>query len=306
MCGLAGMFLKNANRSKADYNLIGEVISSLLVEASIRGRHATGLAIVDRDGGNTIRKSPVSAERFVSLYNYKQALNWIDNRTGALIGHTRYATKGSPLRNRNNHPIKAGTVIGTHNGSVWNDDELFDKYNLERYAEVDSEVLFRMFDVAGDDNQFFDDMLPNVRGVVSAVWSDLEFPEHVYVFKGNNPLEMVYIKDLKAYAYASTVEILLDGLEAVIPDAIVKPVKIPKWSVMRINTSNFKIKTNSARISRLSSTQTTSRGITSHGASALRSNHRAMCEALQFVKASDGSNIKVIDKDNYNKKRSSK
>ena len=58
------------------------------------------------------------------------------------MGHTRYATLGSPSINSNNHPIRTGNTIGTHNGSIYNHKELFQKYNMTRFAQVDSEAIF--------------------------------------------------------------------------------------------------------------------------------------------------------------------
>jgi hypothetical protein len=39
---------------------------------------------------------------------------------------------GNKLNNRNNHPIRAGIVIGTHNGTIYNTDHLFRRLGLPR------------------------------------------------------------------------------------------------------------------------------------------------------------------------------
>ena len=62
----------------------------------------------------------------------------------ALLGHTRWRTRGDPGNNANNHPIRAGDIVGTHNGTLYNADALFRRLRLPRFAEVDSEVIFRM------------------------------------------------------------------------------------------------------------------------------------------------------------------
>ena len=46
-------------------------------------------------------------------------------------------TRGDERVNRNNHPIRAGDVIGTHNGTIYNADYLFRRFKLRRFAEVD-------------------------------------------------------------------------------------------------------------------------------------------------------------------------
>ena len=309
MCGLAGIILKDTNRSDETYKKAGEVVSSLLKAAAIRGRHATGVAMVEKNGGQMIRKAPLSADYFTKTPIFTEAIETMDNSTGAVLGHTRFATQGSPKVNRNNHPIKAGSVVGTHNGWVSNDDELFDKFDLERFAEVDSEVLFRMYDKASNLGEFKEKMLSKVQGAVSMVWADSEFPNYIYIFKGNNPLEMVYLKEYRMFAYASTKEILIKGLVESVPNATMSWYKMDDWTMLRVDVKNFKIKKYNAQINLGARKTTTSRGITRYGAPATRlqgtgvvkhNSHRDMCESFQ--KASDGSQIRLFNHKNNNKR----
>lgn len=77
---------------------------------------------------------------------FQELLAQVDNETTILMGHTRWRTRGNEFNNRNNHPIRAGIVIGTHNGTIYNADYLFRRLGLPRYAEVDSELIFRLAD----------------------------------------------------------------------------------------------------------------------------------------------------------------
>ena len=77
---------------------------------------------------------------------FQELLGQVDNETTILMGHTRWRTRGNEFNNRNNHPIRAGIVIGTHNGTIYNADYLFRRLGLPRYAEVDSELIFRLAD----------------------------------------------------------------------------------------------------------------------------------------------------------------
>ena len=61
-----------------------------------------------------------------------------------LLGHTSWRTRGDERVNHNNHPIRAGEVIGTHNGTICNADYLFRRWKLRRFAEVNSGALFWM------------------------------------------------------------------------------------------------------------------------------------------------------------------
>jgi len=249
MCGLAGIVIEEKKRTESEMSEIQNLTGELLSAAQVRGAHASGMAIVDRDGAYLIHKRPMAAKVMVRTKEFNEAVDLIDKSTGAVICHTRYATQGSPKVNRNNHPIRTGTVIGTHNGWVSNDDELFAKYDLKRFAEVDSEVLFRMIEKSETPETFFDDMLKNVSGKVSMVWADVEKPEYVYIFKGNNPLEMVYIRRLGIIAYASTWEILIDALKWSGIGNGFERMEMKRWSVTRINTKTFKMKkTNDVKI----------------------------------------------------------
>ena len=58
-------------------------------------------------------------------------------RAALLLGHTRWRTRGDERVNSNNHPIRAGEVIGTHNGTIYNADYLFRRWKMRRFAEVD-------------------------------------------------------------------------------------------------------------------------------------------------------------------------
>lgn len=51
---------------------------------------------------------------------FQELLGQVDNETTILMGHTRWRTRGNEFNNRNNHPIRAGIVIGTHNGTIYN------------------------------------------------------------------------------------------------------------------------------------------------------------------------------------------
>ena len=86
------------------------------------------------------------AQELVYEKQFRELLGQVDNETTILMGHTRWRTRGNEFNNRNNHPIRAGIVIGTHNGTIYNADYLFRRLGLPRYAEVDSELIFRLAD----------------------------------------------------------------------------------------------------------------------------------------------------------------
>jgi len=164
MCGLAGVIFgkkrRRADLPAATYaaqagerEYLAWLFTRLLVMSECRGPHATGVAWLNRDGEHRLFKRPVPAGQFVTDKAYHKALASIDNRTTILLGHTRWRThacaakqsdaagrRGDERVNRNNHPIRAGDIIGTHNGTIYNADYLFRRFKLRRFAQVDSAI----------------------------------------------------------------------------------------------------------------------------------------------------------------------
>ena len=144
MCGLAGMLFETGRIDAATRKRRRLVMGRLLVEAQTRGKHATGLATITDEGDWRIAKRPHPAIRFVRDPAVRDVLRSMDGTVTMALGHARFATQGSTRNSLNNHPIRAGSIIGTHNGTILNADDLFEAYGLERTRKVDSEILFRM------------------------------------------------------------------------------------------------------------------------------------------------------------------
>jgi glucosamine--fructose-6-phosphate aminotransferase (isomerizing) len=90
------------------------------------------------------------------------------------IVHTRWATKGDPSVNLNNHPIDVQGIVGVHNGHVSNDDALFakiDKSVYQRQAAVDSEAAFAWL-AHGDHAKPITSRMADIRGNAALLWLD--------------------------------------------------------------------------------------------------------------------------------------
>ena len=239
MCGLAGVILKERARHEGSLAEIKRGFQNVLTSANDRGGHATGFAEITKSGEYQLVKLALPAKLFFDSEDVVKTMRGIDKTSTILMGHTRYATQGSPLWSPNNHPIRAGHVIGTHNGWVSNDDELFDRFSLSRFAEVDSEVIFRMADTSKSVDEFINERFTKIRGKASIVWCDLERPEYVYLLKGNNPLSMAYHKRLNLIVYGSTWEIVKSSFD----ENELSRMKIKENRMIRINTKTFKMVT---------------------------------------------------------------
>ena len=202
MCGLAGIILGNKKRSEDDFEWIKESMTSLLVRSQARGPHATGIAIIRRDGTYQLLKRPLPAEAFVETEEYEDVMAEIDDKVSIIMGHTRYRTIGTEKKSNNNHPIRAGKIIGTHNGTIYNAPQIADMHGLNRFADVDSEVLFRVA------NKFrnpihFKSKLKDFKGQMTAVMVNINRPEKIRIYKGNKPLSMMWLDELDIMIYAS-------------------------------------------------------------------------------------------------------
>jgi glucosamine 6-phosphate synthetase-like amidotransferase/phosphosugar isomerase protein len=51
--------------------------------------------------------------------------------TNLFLCHTRYATKGDPAENKNNHPFELGGFVFAHNGIIYYSDDFENKWGIE-------------------------------------------------------------------------------------------------------------------------------------------------------------------------------
>jgi glucosamine 6-phosphate synthetase-like amidotransferase/phosphosugar isomerase protein len=184
-----------------------------------RGTDAAGFAYIDENG--FVQKYKQEGT-FVELLRTESWMNL--SMPKILIGHTRAATQGSPKRNENNHPLTAGNYTVVHNGIVVNDDYLTLKHNLERNAEVDSEVIPSLLAKIDAENEDYDninvleDGLSMIAGSHACAMLDSREPDSMYLWRNHSPLNIVYVPDLDSIMFSSSAYPLsatLDGYEVV-------------------------------------------------------------------------------------------
>jgi len=135
VCGLAGFSL-NPNAT-VDATVLA---AALALSIESRGGHATGIAHYHpHQKAVLVTKDGVTAYEFMD-----RIMESVSPECRAAIIHTRFGTKGSSDKNENNHPIVLPGIVGVHNGIITNDEEVTKKLELDRVAEVDSEVLFHI------------------------------------------------------------------------------------------------------------------------------------------------------------------
>jgi len=211
MCGLAGLILGRKRRRCEELRVIGGVFTELLLLNQKRGTDAAGVAVVRKDGTHKLFKRPGPAAGLIADKLYAVVLD-LDNKVTAILGHTRQKTRGSEHILPNDHPIRAGACLGTHNGHLSNADRLVREFRLPRIAEVDSEVLFRLVDRSRSDAEFRP-LLARCRGRISAAFVRLGEPAKLRLLKGDMPLHAAHIPSLRAVAYASEAWMLRAALD---------------------------------------------------------------------------------------------
>lgn len=241
MCGQAGMIMGTRERGCEEIKYLQKIFIYLLLRSEERGPHATGAAWLDRSGKHRIYKRPMRASEFVREKPFAELLAGVSGRTTWFAGHTRWPTRGSHLDNRNNQPLFVGRrLAGTHNGHVANADDLFKRFKLPRFAEVDSEVIFRTADdtLAGGriDEAALVDRLSFFQGTISAVMASKLDPKRVVAIKGNKPLELRYHDDLNVIVYASDPNYLDSVL---FPDSGWQEVQIRPMSIVTFHCDSL-------------------------------------------------------------------
>ncbi len=171
MCGVAGYSLDP--RSEVDRTRAAQALLAAIAE---RGADAVGYAY--RSGGNavSVHKQRTGASQVLDRLA-------IPAHAHQVLLHVRDYTKGHPRIAANNHPVRHGAVVGVHNGTILNDDELLARHGLRRAEPgmtVDSEAIFAVADATGSRAQSFEDF----RGSMAAAWLDEREPELLYLARG--------------------------------------------------------------------------------------------------------------------------
>ena len=159
MCGIAGYSLSAS--TQVDRTLAAQALLAGIAE---RGADAVGYAYRRGTSPVTIHKQRSGASALLEQVQLPASV------TEALI-HVRDYTKGHPRIEANNHPIRHGSVVGVHNGIIFNDDDLMEQHGFERAEPemtVDSEAIFALAEA----HEAAPGALEQLRGSMATAWLD--------------------------------------------------------------------------------------------------------------------------------------
>lgn len=212
MCGILGFMGYGESIPEQAYR----AFEDMFIESESRGRNASGIGYL-KNGKLVVSKGAMSATNFLKTKEWAQVYK---DRPTSMIAHTRLTTQGSEKFNENNHPVfdpKFGWGV-VHNGTIWNDSELFGKHKLKRDGKVDSEIILRMFqkymveDVKATPAVALKRAVRNMRGAMTFAMLGEERPDSIYFYKGVNPLVFAVEPEWKVVFFASKLSFIEDAL----------------------------------------------------------------------------------------------
>ncbi len=170
MCGIAGYSL--STECDVDRTLAAQALLAGIAE---RGADAVGYAY--RNGGDVhVHKQRSGASKLLDRIEIPQ-------HASKVLVHVRDYTKGHPMIEANNHPVRHGSVVGVHNGIILNDEEILAEHGFDRAAPrmtVDSEAIFALAELTDSRPK----ALEQLRGSMAAAWIDERRDDLVYCARG--------------------------------------------------------------------------------------------------------------------------
>lgn len=227
MCTLFGIINYKHLVSKKNLKVL---VNRLAVASEVRGTDASGIAYV-KNGRLVIYKKPLPAHKIRFC---------VPSDTTIVMGHTRMTTQGAAKFNYNNHPFMGRTEEGSfalcHNGMLYNDRELAISEELPATSiQTDSYMAVQLIEKQGVlDFDSIAGMSEKVSG--SFVFTILGDDNTLYIAKGDNPICLLYFKELGLYVYASTPNIMKEALiGSFLEEYDFEEIKVNEGDIVSIN-----------------------------------------------------------------------
>lgn len=180
MCGIVGYIGKRQASS---------IVLSGLQALEYRGYDSAGIALIDKSNHQLIKQ----VGRVQGLID---SMPTTELKAGLAIGHTRWATHGSPtMINAHPHTNSAQTIFVVHNGIIENYLELKNKLITLGYifvSETDTEVIPHLIDYYMQQSKNFETAfklaLSDLQGAYSIAAISLTDPDTLFAARLSSPL----------------------------------------------------------------------------------------------------------------------
>lgn len=214
MCGILGF---SGQPREGQWGETHRLLQALFQASEHRGHHATGfVARTDPYKGHSsgdilMDKRPLKASQFVRRSPVWRGLR--RRRCSAVVGHVRWATHGTPEINVNNHPFRGRrNLYLVHNGVLIDYEGLCERRGLTLHTDCDSEAILRLVETSRIPAFGLDEALRDFRGSMAVVVYDGEADCTYLARNDGRPLWLMRLKHDRRWWYASTRDILLEGL----------------------------------------------------------------------------------------------
>jgi len=125
MCGIFGFH----NFTSKKFTGNSTAFHKLMRESYSRGKEASGVALLDENNTLYCIKSDLDGKKLLKTPEYRNLLKTVSKKSiTTAIGHSRIATHGTQLLQKNNQPVATTDkkIIAVHNGIIANADYLWE------------------------------------------------------------------------------------------------------------------------------------------------------------------------------------
>ena len=184
MCGMSGIFGVGIN------HIHKLAAIDLMYMNMFRGSDSTGIVLIDENRKTDIYRELGTPENIWFEGKFREDF---DKNIYGFIAHNRAATKGT-VTIENAHPFQHKHIVGMHNGTLWNYDNLDDA----KECDTDSEAIIRT--VA---NRGLSETYKMLKGAAAIIFFNKADSTLSIVRNRERPLHLLQFNDKNVIAWSS-------------------------------------------------------------------------------------------------------